>query len=87
MTSSLFIFHVVREEGVGPDRLLVSKEFPNQCQEHSVIELDLCALMRERVSGLKNKEPCANVHLRSLLSTLSIIGDIDYMLTLQAMYT
>lgn len=87
MTSSLFIFHVVTEEWVDPGRLLASKDFPSQCQERSVIELDLCALMREWVSGLKNKETCANVHLRSLLSNLSIVGDIDYMLTLQATYT
>ncbi len=87
MTSSLFIFHVVTEERVDPGRFLASKDFPCQCQERSVIELDLCSLMREWVSGLKNNETSASVHMRPLLRTLSILGDIDYMLTLQAPYT
>lgn len=77
MTFSLFVFHVESEERADPGRLLASKEFPSQCQERSVIELDLCVLMRERVSGLKNKETCANVHFRSLLSTISVLGDVD----------
>lgn len=48
----LFIFHVVSEERVDPGRPLASKAFLSQCQVHLVIELDLCALTKERVSGL-----------------------------------
>lgn len=52
LITSLFIFHVVSEERVDPGRPLASKAFLSQCQVHLVIELDLCALTKERVSGL-----------------------------------